>query len=1547
MMSVSFRGTKSKFSVNLLGWLTVCFVFCGTGLASNNSPIVWENVTNMTVAGNSLTATQNGWGNSGANADHAFIGDGAVEFKVLVAYKRFMLGLTEDPASNHYNTINFAIYFNGKTVHVYEKGRNEGPKDSFEPGDIFRVERSGDSISYLKNGEVFYTSLRKSLPRVPLVADVSANNAGASFDGGEYHGIDVDRLVKLSEVELTSPTTFKVTWPEFTSPIGEAVYKIYLNEKLAHQTTSTIWDAIPVGDDDRNFVLIAESVGGDYLGRSLFHLPAEPNYDNDAFDDRYELETYGTTDIVRTKRPFLVNGIVEGVVNSWQKVFYPEANTSYDSTVVVCSPVYGQNQGPVMSMIRNVTNESFEVCVVSADDDENVEPTTITYFAHPDGTWRYPWDWHVHSLAAVKPADQVSTLNDMVPTNFGAWYPNPVVYGTVEVSPEAPAKFQSFYSHGVHPDLPAKAWNEFYGSHAGSDTSGRLPADVHLIMFVEGTYLVGGQYLEIKTTPPIVRGIEEGGTFLNLGKEVIDNAIISSSGLRGNELTFPVLMNQQLGVPNDGLFHVAIDKDTFTTPTRSTVEERVGLAIFSKTPSMPKFSSTRGDVMVLKSNGGKVKLAGLEGTRVLFEINGDEPTLDSEQFGTLTVTEHTTIKAFTQQIWNDKPISPTRTLEVLVAENVTHGIDDGFSYRVYHSAGNESQTLPISSTNTLVPMLQEVHQWSLEMRPKVTNAITEVEAYIAIIEPDYYGFSLETTGEMVSELYVEDMTTPVLASANTSYYEKGVYPILIKTISSSTNSSFALRWSNSTRNEIIPGGRLFYNTSKSATIAELVDFDGDNLTDKEENSAGSNPRLVDSDGDGISDFDEIRIYFTDPTSVDSDGDEVSDYREIFETGTNPKAFDSDGDGLNDYIETLSNGTYTEAFRVSGAEYVRSLGDWKREGESAISENYNGTLEFDVDVPFDDMFFLNIVGGSADQLDLGKLFNLSVFIDDEHVNTLNIADDLTSQSNHYGMKFESSLDVEEGGPFSFKLRSTGGSQLFIDGLLVVDNDGLHGEEEKVGVTQLTEGVHSIMVIYFEQENEDLLEVSFAKGTDDFSVLSQEELSSLVEWWYYEGTWESLPSFNELLEVRGGFSGSFNLSARKSQKRKTWYLPWLAAGAHKVKIRWNNGLHERFLRIDELIFNSLSDDDLNENGLQDWIDVKLAKECTVADVKNSLTSPFCLEGQGQYPGMMTISNGSSPIRGVDDGWYSNIELNPEKKTKVKVTFQNEVKAEKRKITWKVTRVPKVDSLTIRVGDSLLLAPGTKNSIGTGKIFLDGQAYRIKHGKSRPFKFDTPGTYQLTSEYKVKPKKLTYPSKKRSRRAHHRKRTITKMASLEVKVVGVSLVDQPFPSFVGKRATRNLIGSLPEGVVYQADSRIAQWEERNSIFVSYIVDSIVERKVLVRLEEGGAILGDVKLQGIAAAGMGQTTYYISEIFEDGTYISDLVLVAEPMTEGAEINLSIFVPGATFLDGSTYFTVTKDDFNELGHYLVRIAKDPSISKTANCHRMTLDHNGLFIHRR
>jgi hypothetical protein len=81
--------------------------------------------------------------------------------------------------------------------------------------------------------------------------------------------------------------------------------------------------------------------------------------------------------------------------------------------------------------------------------------------------------------------------------------------------------------------------------------------------------------------------------------------------------------------------------------------------------------------------------------------------------------------------------------------------------------------------------------------------------------------------------------------------------------------------------------------------AERADSDGDGLTNKIEESLGTDKNNPDSDGDGLSDGAEVNTYKTDPLVADSDGDGLGDGSEVNTYGTQPLVNDTDGDSVND------------------------------------------------------------------------------------------------------------------------------------------------------------------------------------------------------------------------------------------------------------------------------------------------------------------------------------------------------------------------------------------------------------------------------------------------------------------------------------------------------------------------------------------------------------------------------------------------------------------------------------------------------------------------
>lgn len=79
---------------------------------------------------------------------------------------------------------------------------------------------------------------------------------------------------------------------------------------------------------------------------------------------------------------------------------------------------------------------------------------------------------------------------------------------------------------------------------------------------------------------------------------------------------------------------------------------------------------------------------------------------------------------------------------------------------------------------------------------------------------------------------------------------------------------------------------------------------------------------------------------------------------------------------------------------------------------------------------------------------------------------------------FAFEYKTLLDVPERGVYRFYTNSDDGSQLFIDGKLIVDNDGSHNSRRMDGKVALEKGLHKIKVIYFEDYMGELLEVGWS-------------------------------------------------------------------------------------------------------------------------------------------------------------------------------------------------------------------------------------------------------------------------------------------------------------------------------------------------------------------------------------------------------------------------------------------------------------------------------------
>ena len=117
----------------------------------------------------------NGW-NGGLVTRDKISNDGYLEYEILQDDMYVVVGLAESNPDHHYTSMDYAIDHNGTAgAYVNELGVSKagsGGYTTYVTGDVFKIERTGSTIYYKKNGNTFYTSSVSSVSE-NLLGDVA------------------------------------------------------------------------------------------------------------------------------------------------------------------------------------------------------------------------------------------------------------------------------------------------------------------------------------------------------------------------------------------------------------------------------------------------------------------------------------------------------------------------------------------------------------------------------------------------------------------------------------------------------------------------------------------------------------------------------------------------------------------------------------------------------------------------------------------------------------------------------------------------------------------------------------------------------------------------------------------------------------------------------------------------------------------------------------------------------------------------------------------------------------------------------------------------------------------------------------------------------------------------------------------------------------------------------------------------------------------------------------------------------------------------------
>jgi len=245
------NGTPYQFrvvAVNGIGASPTSNEVTATPIVSTEMDVSWTDLVGVSVNGNSITKTAGtGWGNGGAASANSFAGDGAVDFTVSVGNKSVMCGLSDSNPDANYSTIDYGLYATGNAggnlMQIYEGGTLRGTWGSYVPGDRFRVERTGTTVTYSHSGVVFYTSPTPSSG--PLLVDSAIYIQGGDITDARIAGVTLgvpDAITDLSAAPGGGEVTLNWSAPANNgSPITQ--YEVQYGT-----TASGLFDQIFIDD---------------------------------------------------------------------------------------------------------------------------------------------------------------------------------------------------------------------------------------------------------------------------------------------------------------------------------------------------------------------------------------------------------------------------------------------------------------------------------------------------------------------------------------------------------------------------------------------------------------------------------------------------------------------------------------------------------------------------------------------------------------------------------------------------------------------------------------------------------------------------------------------------------------------------------------------------------------------------------------------------------------------------------------------------------------------------------------------------------------------------------------------------------------------------------------------------------------------------------------------------------------------------------------------------------------------------------------------------
>ncbi len=400
--------------------------------------------------------------------------------------------------------------------------------------------------------------------------------------------------------------------------------------------------------------------------------------------------------------------------------------------------------------------------------------------------------------------------------------------------------------------------------------------------------------------------------------------------------------------------------------------------------------------------------------------------------------------------------------------------------------------------------------------------------------PETNTYTFYTTSDDGSKLYIDGTQVVNNDGAHGSQERNGsillnagIHSITIEFFERSGGENLSVAFESAT----IPKGPLPFQQLISGVIC---DFDGDGLTndldlDSDNDGIPDNveaqstfgylaPSLIDSDGNGLDDAYESvpgtgeglypantdTISNFDFNNLDSDGDGLPDEDEA---ATALTTTDTDGDGLDNVTDTTdsplagglpnyddANGTIntpstlpnTQNPGVAEVDYRDRTLDTDMDNvidSVDVDDDNDGILDSDetrcVNELSYEFYDSSPAGNSVDNIPNTGALATGIFTSFDVDALQNLVD--PGDRDFFSIRYSGTILIQTADTYTFFTSSDDGSKVFIDGTQVVNNDGVHGIQERNGTIVLGVGFHTITVLFFERNGGEFLSVSYQSST----------------------------------------------------------------------------------------------------------------------------------------------------------------------------------------------------------------------------------------------------------------------------------------------------------------------------------------------------------------------------------------------------------------------------------------------------------------------------------